>query len=72
MSGEDFSNGFTNHRKQLKYHERALAIARKVGDKEWEIIELGQLGDTYVDLDNAQQAIRYYEQALTMLGKSVI
>ncbi len=45
-------------------YERALEIARKNGDKRYEGVILGNLGNAYSDLGEVRKAIEYYEQAL--------
>jgi len=47
-------------------HERDLAIAREVGDRQVEGNQLGNLGSAYWTLGEVQRAIEYYEQALAI------
>lgn len=53
-------------RKALEYHERALAIAREIGDRQAIGHCLGHLGTAYYALGQPQQAIAYYAQALAI------
>ena len=53
-------------RKAIEYHEKALAIAREIGDRRAEGAALGNLGIAYEDLGDARKAIEYYEQALAI------
>ncbi len=49
------------------YFEKALSIARKIGDRNGEGVALGNLGNTYMNLGDARRAIGYHEQALVIL-----
>jgi tetratricopeptide (TPR) repeat protein len=65
-------------RRAIDYYQQALAIAREIsaastpGSPEWtaargsEGIQLGNLGNRYAELGDVQQAMDYYEQALTI------
>lgn len=50
--------------KALKYHEEALHISRKVGDRAGEGDSLSLLGRTYLDLGRSEEALKYLEESL--------
>ena len=50
----------------ISYFEKALVVAREIGDWMMEEKVLGNFGLAYLETGNEQQAIRYYEQALTL------
>jgi tetratricopeptide (TPR) repeat protein len=53
-------------RKAIEYYEKALAIAREIGNKRGEGAWLGNLGNAYSNLGDVHKAIEYYEQALAI------
>ena len=50
----------------IGYYERALSIAREIGNRRDEGIWLGNLGLAYDSLGQVEHAIEYHEQALTI------
>lgn len=52
--------------KAIEYHERALVIAREIGDRRNEGNQLGNLGIAYAVLGDAAKTIEYYQQALVI------
>ena len=52
------------YQKAIIFHEKALDIFRKIGDRQGEEYCLGNLGITYQSLGQYQQAITYHQQAL--------
>jgi tetratricopeptide (TPR) repeat protein len=52
--------------KAIEYHEKALAIAKEIGDRRGEGGLLGNLGQTYSDLGQVEKAIEYSEKALVI------
>ncbi|HIH44645.1 MAG TPA: tetratricopeptide repeat protein [Candidatus Methanoperedenaceae archaeon] len=54
------------YRKSIECSEKALDIARRIGDRGSEGAWLGNLGLVYSDLGQAEKAIEYYEQALAI------
>ncbi len=50
----------------IKHFEKALATARKTGDRHSQANSLGNLGLAYRDLGQMEQARQYLEQALTI------
>ena len=53
-------------RKALEFHEKALTIAREIGDKRNEGTWLGNLGSDYANLDEISKAIEFYEKQLVI------
>jgi tetratricopeptide (TPR) repeat protein len=53
-------------RKAIDYYEKALAIAREIGDKRSEGTWLGNLGNRSSNLGEVRKAIDYYEKALAI------
>ncbi len=53
-----------SYKKAIEYHERALEIAREIGNRQGEGAVLGNLGIAYRNLGKVEKAIEYYEQAL--------
>jgi tetratricopeptide (TPR) repeat protein len=53
-------------RKAIEYYEKALAVAREIGDKSGQGNALGNLGIAYKNLGEARKAIEYYEKALAV------
>ena len=47
-------------------YEQALAIAREIGDRRGEEVNLGNLGLAYAALGETRRAIAFYEQALAI------
>jgi tetratricopeptide (TPR) repeat protein len=56
----------SSYEKAIEYHEKALDISRKIGDRKGEGNQLGNLGIVYSDLGQVEKAIDYYEQALVI------
>ena len=52
--------------KAIGYHERALVIAREIGDRQGEGNALGNLGYAYARLGEVEKTIRFHEQALVI------
>jgi tetratricopeptide (TPR) repeat protein len=50
----------------IEYHQQALAIARDIGDRRNEGIQLGTLGEAYCTLGQVERAIEYHQQALAI------
>ncbi|MFA6373755.1 MAG: NB-ARC domain-containing protein, partial [Methanothrix sp.] len=53
-------------RERISWLETALVAARVLKNKRMESIHLGNLGNTYLVLSDAQKSIDYYEQALAI------
>jgi len=65
----DLGNAYRNLgqvEKAIEYYEKALEIAREIGDRQGEGADLGNLGNAYSDLGQVEKAIEYYEQALVI------
>ncbi|HUV83226.1 MAG TPA: tetratricopeptide repeat protein, partial [archaeon] len=56
--------------KAIEYYEKALVIAREIGDRRGEGADLGNLGNAYRNLGQVEKAIEYYEQSL-MIGREI-
>ena len=54
------------YKRQLSFHEAALAVAREVGDRRGEGTHLGNLGIAYKNLGQVERAIEFYEAALAV------
>ena len=52
--------------KAIEYYEKALVIAREIGDRRGEGNTLGNLGNAYRNLGEVEKAIEYYEKALVI------
>jgi len=50
----------------VDYFEKALVMAREVGDLIWAGYALGNLGNAYLNLGDAQRAIKFFEQCLEL------
>ena len=50
----------------VEYYQKALALAREIGDRRGEGNALGNLGNAYAALGNPRQAIQFYEQDLVI------
>jgi tetratricopeptide (TPR) repeat protein len=50
--------------KAIEYYQKALEIARDIGDKRGEGANLGNLGPAYAELGQINKAIEYFQQAL--------
>jgi len=48
----------------IEFHEAALAIARQIGDRWWEGLQVGSLGFAYHTLGQLERAIKLYEETL--------
>ena len=59
-----------SYEKAIQYHEKALVIAKEIGDRRGEGADLGNLGSAYRYLGQVEKAIEYYEQAL-VIGKEI-
>jgi tetratricopeptide (TPR) repeat protein len=57
------------YRKAIDYYEKALVIAREIGNREGDAW-LGGLGNAYSDLGQIQKAIEYYEKALVIVRET--
>ncbi len=55
--------------KSINYYQKAMIIAKEIGDGYNESNWLGSLGNTYSTLGQAEQAINYYQQALAIAKK---
>ena len=53
-------------RRAIEFYEQHLTIAREIGDRHGEGIELGNLGNTYYSLGEPRRAIEFYEEALVI------
>jgi tetratricopeptide (TPR) repeat protein len=53
-------------RERIRWHEAALAAARRREDRDAEGSHLGNLGYSYDDLGEYRRAVEYYEQALVI------
>jgi serine/threonine protein kinase len=53
-----------NAQKAVRYSERALALARGLGDQRGESTALSNLGIAYDDLGNARRAVEFHQKAL--------
>ena len=56
--------GLGRYDRSLDFHQQAIEIARKAGDKTCEIANLNHLSRTYVQQQNYAQAINYSQRAL--------
>jgi len=54
----------SNYKKAIEYYEKALEIAREIGNKLGEGTALGNLGLVYGGLGKIKKAMEYYEKAL--------
>ena len=59
-----------SYEKSLEYSEKALKIAREIGDRRGEGNYLGNIGIAYSHLGQVEKAIEYYDQAL-VIGKEI-
>jgi tetratricopeptide (TPR) repeat protein len=50
-------------KKAIGYYEKALRIAKEIGDRINEGIWLGNLGNAYSDLGDMNKAVEYFEKA---------
>jgi serine/threonine protein kinase len=50
----------------IGYFEKALVMAREVGDLIWAGYALGNLGNAYLNLGDAHRAIKFFEQCLEL------
>ena len=50
----------------IRYYQQALEIAREVGDRRGEAIDLFNLGDEYVKLDKVAEGLECLRQALAI------
>ena len=50
----------------IELHQQALAIAREIGNRQNEGVQLGSLGNCYVALAETRRAIELYQQALAI------
>jgi tetratricopeptide (TPR) repeat protein len=48
----------------IETFKQVLAIARKVKDRKWEALALGNIGALYSKIGQPQKALEYYKQAL--------
>jgi tetratricopeptide (TPR) repeat protein len=55
-----------SYNKSLEYSEKALKVAKEIGDRQNEGSLLGNLGIAYSNLGQVERAIEYYEQALAI------
>ena len=55
-----------SYKKSLEYTEKALKVARDIGNRKNEGASLGNLGNTYSALGQVERAIEYYKQALAI------
>jgi len=55
-----------SYKKSIEYTEKALEVARDIGNRKNESASLGNLGNTYSALGQVERAIEYYEQALAI------
>jgi tetratricopeptide (TPR) repeat protein len=51
----------------IEYHQQALAIVCKIGDRRGECKDLGNLGNAYSNLGQVERAIEFYEEALAIM-----
>ena len=58
------------YQKAKTRHEQALGIAREIGDRAGEGIQLGNLGNRYATLGETERAIDHYEQSLEIARES--
>ncbi len=54
------------YQKAIRYYEKALTIAKEIGDRKCEGEQLGNLGNVYSVTDEFRKSIEYYEKALTI------
>ncbi len=54
------------YQKAFRYYEKALTIAKEIGDRKSEGEQLGNLGNVYRVTDELEKSIEYYEKALTI------
>lgn len=75
IKGDALSNlGFAysalgQYAEAIEYHNKALAIRRKMDDLKGESISFGNLGLVYLDLGESAKAMKYQEQALVISQK---
>jgi len=65
----NLGNAYTNLgqvEKAIEYHEHALVISKKIGDRRGEGNAIGDLGNAYSDLGQVEKAIEYLEPALVI------
>ncbi len=55
-----------DHTSALDYHEKALALREKTGDKKGVIQSLSRLGTLYEHMKNQDQALEYHNRAIAM------
>jgi tetratricopeptide (TPR) repeat protein len=53
-----------SYKKSIKYCEKALEIAREIGDIQGEGARLGNIGNAYIAIGDAKKAIEYGKKAL--------
>lgn len=58
-------------RERLLWFDKALTLARRLQDKRAECVLLQNLGNAYLDMGDAQSAIKYYKQALRVARETV-
>ena len=56
-------------KKAIEYYERALVIAKEIGNRRNESITLGNLGNAHSDLGQIEKAIEYNKKALAISGE---
>jgi tetratricopeptide (TPR) repeat protein len=54
----------------VKFFEKHLEIARRIGDRRSEGVALGSLGDALIALKDTGGALEYYRQALAILQET--
>ena len=59
-------NQIGSYKKSLEYTEKALKVARDIGNRKNEGASLGNLGNTYSALGQVERAIEFHEQALAI------
>ena len=55
-----------SYNKSLEYSEKALKVAKEIGDRQNEGSWIGNLGTAYYALGQVERAVEYYEQALAI------
>ena len=55
-----------SYKKSIEYSEKALKVAKEIGDRQNEGSGFGNLGIAYSNLGQVERAIEYYEQALAI------
>ena len=54
------------YERAIDFHQRSLAIAREIGDRQGEGVSLGSLGIAYFSLSEYERAIDFLQQGLTL------